>query len=266
MRQNLLPPTPRSRPISNVATPVPNATSPRYFLVLPAAGSGRRMQAELPKQYLEVAGKTLLQHTLERLGALPEISRIAVALAPQDSAWPVLAAQLPRAVSAKLLVTAGGAERMQSVANALATLQAHAAPDDWVLVHDAVRPCVRLADVRLLMREMAQEQVGGLLATPVRETLKESNADQLVVRTVDRSRIWQAATPQMFRFAVLQRALQQALAERKVVTDEASAVEALGLPVKLVAGRADNIKVTYPEDLVLVAAVLQQQARELTDN
>jgi 2-C-methyl-D-erythritol 4-phosphate cytidylyltransferase len=259
-------PKPHFRPVNDVTSPVTTSVTPRYFLVLPAAGSGRRMQTAVPKQYLEVAGKTLLQHTLERLGTLPEFTRIVVALAAEDADWPVLATQLPPGIAGKLLVTAGGAERMQSVANALAALQPFAGPDDWVLVHDAVRPCVSHTDVRTLMRELEQERAGGLLAVPVRETLKESNGGQLVQRTVDRSRIWQAATPQMFRFAVLQRALHQASTEQKVVTDEAAAVEALGLPVRLVPGRADNIKVTYPEDLILVAAVLQQQAAEFTDN
>lgn len=223
------------------------------------------MQAEVPKQYLMVAGKSLLQHSLERLGALPEIDRIVVALAAEDSDWPMLLQHLPTNITDKLLLAEGGAERMESVANALSALQPFAADDDWVLVHDAVRPCVHPSDVRKLMRELLQERAGGLLAVPVRDTLKESDGSQLVVRTVERSRIWQAATPQMFRFAVLQRAIQRVQAEYKIVTDEASAVEALGLPVRLVPGRSDNIKVTYPEDLVLAAAVLQAQAREVPD-
>ena len=223
------------------------------------------MQAEVPKQYLMVAGKSLLQHSLERLGALPEIDRIVVALAAENSDWPMLLQHLPTNITDKLLLAEGGAERMESVANALSALQPFAADDDWVLVHDAVRPCVHPSDVRKLMRELLQERAGGLLAVPVRDTLKESDGSQLVVRTVERSRIWQAATPQMFRFAVLQRAIQRVQAEHKIVTDEASAVESLGLPVRLVPGRSDNIKVTYPEDLVLAAAVLQAQAREVPD-
>jgi 2-C-methyl-D-erythritol 4-phosphate cytidylyltransferase len=220
------------------------------------------MQAGVPKQYLQVEGITLLQHSLQRLGGLPEISRVVLALAPDDSEWPALARQLPQVLADKLLLVTGGAERMHTVANAVAALRPFAADEDWVLVHDAVRPCVHPADVRKLMTELAQEEAGGLLAAPVRETLKESDGRQLVKRTVDRSRIWQAATPQMFRFGVLQRALQHAEAEQLNITDEAAAVEALGLPVRLVSGRADNIKVTYPEDLVLAAAVLQAQARE----
>ncbi|MGV3591029.1 MAG: 2-C-methyl-D-erythritol 4-phosphate cytidylyltransferase [Gammaproteobacteria bacterium] len=239
--------------------------SGRYFLVLPAAGSGRRMQAGLPKQYLALAGRSLLQHSLERLGALPEIERIVVALASDDARWPALQAALPQAVASKVSTVTGGAERMQSVANALAALQPHAAANDWVLVHDAVRPCVHPSDVRRLMRETANDAAGGLLGLPVRETLKECDGEQrFVARTVDRSHIWQAATPQIFRFAVLQRALHHAAQLPAPVTDEAGAVEALGMPVRLVAGRADNLKITYPGDLALAAAVLDAQVREFS--
>ncbi|MDY6984407.1 MAG: 2-C-methyl-D-erythritol 4-phosphate cytidylyltransferase, partial [Pseudomonadota bacterium] len=127
----------------------------RYFLVLPAAGSGRRMQAGLPKQYLELAGRSLLQHSLERLGALPEIAGIVVALAADDARWPQIHAALPKEVAVKVSTVIGGAERMQSVANALDALQPQANAHDWVLVHDAVRPCVHPADVRKLMQETA---------------------------------------------------------------------------------------------------------------
>lgn len=220
------------------------------------------MQKDAPKQYLEVAGKTLLQHSLERVGDLPEITHIVVALAAGDKAWASVARQLKPELAGKLVTVVGGAERMQSVSNALAALRPFAADDDWVLVHDAVRPCVHPADVRKLMHELAQEEAGGLLAAPVRETLKESDGARHVVRTIDRSRIWQAATPQMFRFAVLQRALQQVAARKRLATDEAAAVEELGLPIRLVAGRADNLKVTYPGDLALAVAVLEAQSRE----
>ena len=216
------------------------------------------MDADVPKQYMLLGSTSLLEHSLERLGALPMIERIAVALAPDDRTWPTLARNLRPEIARKVLVTTGGAERMHSVSNALAALQSHATADDWVLVHDAVRPCVHPADIQKLMRELASEEAGGLLGVPVRETLKESDDGKFVRRTVDRSRIWQAATPQMFRFAILQRALELATA----ATDEAAAVEGLGLPVRLVAGRADNIKVTYPGDLLLAAAILEAQAAE----
>lgn len=239
---------------------------PRYFLVLPAAGSGRRMQLDKPKQYLSVAGRPLLQHSLERLGGMPEIARVAVALAADDADWPQLAVNLPQAVAVKVVTATGGEERMQSVINALTMLQPFATEADWVLVHDAVRPCVHPADVRKLMLELAEEAAGGLLGVPVRETLKSSSDGRFVRQTVDRSGMWQAATPQLFRFGVLQRALQAAAARGTTVTDEAAAVEALGLPVRLVAGRADNIKLTYPGDVPLAAAILEAQAREAADS
>ena len=223
------------------------------------------MQSEVPKQYLPLAGRSLLQHSIERLGLLSEVARIAVALAPDDDTWPAVAAVLPPELARKVITVTGGAERMQSVSNALAALQADAAAGDWVLVHDAVRPCVHPADVRKLMRELAQEEAGGLLAVPVRETLKEGDADGVVQRTIDRSRIWQAATPQLFRYAVLQRALRAAAERKQLVTDEAAAVEALGMRVRLVAGRADNLKITYPDDLALAAAIMATQAQEATD-
>ena len=240
-----------------------SARSPnRYFLVLPAAGNGSRMQAELPKQYLRLAGRSLLQHSLERLGSLPEFERISVAIADGDAAWPAVVAALRPELAGRLLTASGGTERARSVHNALAALAPHAEADDWVLVHDAVRPCIHPADVRKLMSELAGEEAGGLLGMPVRETLKASADGRFVEHTVDRRRIWQAATPQMFRYAVLQRALQRAISTNIAVTDEAAAVEALGLPVRLVAGRADNLKITYPGDLQLAGAILEAQARE----
>lgn len=237
---------------------------PRYYLVLPAAGSGQRMQSAIPKQYLEIDGTSLLQLTLERLGNMPWFARIVVALAAEDEHWPAVQARLSGKLREKLLIVTGGSERYRSVHNALQGLAGFAQPQDWVLVHDAVRPCVRTSDVALLIHSLQQETAGGLLAVPVRDTLKEAQPGasngaevQLVARTVDRSALWLAATPQMFRFGVLQSALQQAMGQDCIATDEAAAVEALGLPVQLIRGRADNLKVTYPEDLALLAALLR---------
>lgn len=236
-----------------------SATNPvsRAFLVLPAAGSGQRMQAAVPKQYLQVHGKPLLQHTLERLAVLDCFSAVVLVLAADDQQGAALVAALPPALRAKLRLVTGGNERFRSVLNALQALQDRASASDWVLVHDAVRPCIHPDDVRRLMQSLQNAPAGGLLAVPVRETLKEGDARQQVLRTVDRQMLWQAATPQMFRYGVLRKALEQAQAQGRVVTDEAAAVEALGLPVQLVQGRADNIKVTFPEDLAIVAALLQ---------
>ena len=239
---------------------------PRCYLVLPAAGSGRRMALSLPKQYLEVAGRSLLWHTLEGVGGLACFDRIVVALAAGDPHWPAVAAHLTPAIQQRLLLAEGGRERCASVNAALMALDAEATARDWVLVHDAVRPCVRRADVEKLIATLRDDAVGGLLATPLQDTLKQADDQQQVVRTVDRSQLWRAQTPQMFRYGVLRQALERQLASGAQPTDEAAAVEALGLPVRLVAGRADNIKVTWPEDLVLVSALLARgDASPLTE-
>lgn len=240
-------------------------STPRHFLVLPAAGSGRRMQQTIPKQYLQVLGKTLLQHTLENLGSLELLDRIVLAVSPADDQIDAVLTALPPAVKEKVMLVEGGAERSQSVRNAVAALSVHAAPMDWVLVHDAVRPCVRCDDVRRLLDELKDEPAGGLLAQPVRDTLKLADSDGYVQRTVDRSGLWQAGTPQVFRHGVLLQALDHCEAQGLSVTDEAAAVETLALPVKLVQGHSDNIKLTWPEDLAMVETLLQARVRSVQD-
>lgn len=233
-----------------------------YFLIIPAGGSGKRMGSEAPKQYLELDGKSLLQHTLERMHRLPHFSRIVVAAAETDSLFISMLQQLPTDLRTRLVVAPGGAERMHSVRNALLALQDEARADDWVLVHDAVRPCVRTSDVEKLISVLQDEPAGGLLAVPARDTIKTADATGYVTGTLERSILWQAVTPQMFRYGVLTRALDLAVQTGGQMTDEAAAVEQLGLPVKLVAGRSDNIKITWPEDLLLAAALLTGQAKE----
>jgi 2-C-methyl-D-erythritol 4-phosphate cytidylyltransferase len=251
-------------PANSLNTSGKATSSRQYFLVLPAAGSGQRMQSLLPKQYHAVDGVTLLQLTLERVAANPLFSRVVLVLAADDQHWARVENNLAPAVKAKLLVVTGGAERFNSVANALSALTSEAAPDDWILVHDVVRPCLRFSDIEKLVTTLSSEVAGGLLAVPLRDTLKESNDDSRVARTLDRSRFWLAATPQMFRYSILTKAMENAIRNSLHITDEASAVEALGLPVTLVQGRADNIKVTYPEDLQLVAAFLQVEKHTAT--
>ncbi|HXH01714.1 MAG TPA: 2-C-methyl-D-erythritol 4-phosphate cytidylyltransferase [Candidatus Competibacteraceae bacterium] len=220
---------------------------PRHWAVVPAAGVGKRMQAARPKQYLRLAGRTVIEHTLHTLLAHPRIAGVVVAVAADDPYWPA-----QRLAAGKPLLTApGGTERCHSVANALARLAGLAAADDWVLVHDAARPCLRHEDLDRLLDTLADDAVGGLLAVPVRDTLKQADAAERVTATVDRSRLWHALTPQMFRYGLLRRALDSALAAGILVTDEAAAVEALGLAPRLVEGRADNLKITRPEDLAL---------------
>ncbi len=238
---------------------------PRYFLILPAAGSGRRMQQAVPKQYLQVLGKTLLQHSLENLGSLVELDRILLAVSPDDQQINAVLSALPPALRAKVLLTEGGAERADSVHNAVRALTGSADPMDWVMVHDAVRPCVRRDDVLRLLAELRDEPAGGLLAQPVRDTLKHADTQGYVSGTVDRSALWQAATPQMFRHGVLLQALDHCKDRGLLVTDEAAAVERLGLLVKLVRGHSDNIKLTWPEDLALVETLLQARTRNGQD-
>ncbi|MEL0029136.1 MAG: 2-C-methyl-D-erythritol 4-phosphate cytidylyltransferase, partial [Perlucidibaca sp.] len=224
--------------------------------VIPAAGAGRRFGASLPKQYLPLAGRAIQQHTLDRLAAMPELERIVVAVAADDA----YARVLPYACPGRLSFVPGGGERMDSVLAGLTWLQAAgAADDDWVLVHDVARPLLRPADVRRLLAELADDPVGGLLANPVRDTMKRSDADGQIVDTVCRERLWHALTPQMFRLGLLMHALQAARSDGVVVTDEAAAVERLGLQPRLVSGARDNLKITFPEDLPLAEALLAAQ-------
>lgn len=220
--------------------------SARFWLVIPAAGIGARMAADRPKQYLQVAGRSILEHTLQRFLDHPALRGVVVSLAADDPYWPVLAV----ASDPRIRRAAGGRERADSVLAGLEILKNEgAADDDWVLVHDAARPNLALEDLQRLLDSLADDPVGGLLAVPARDTLKRAGADGRVQETVDRSVIWQAYTPQMFRLGALRQALAQALRAQVAITDEASAMEWAGLAPRLVEGRADNLKVTRPEDL-----------------
>lgn len=233
----------------------------RYWVVVPAAGIGTRMGAECPKQYLQLAGKTLLEQTLERLLQLPQLAGILLALHPEDSHW----FGLPLSRDKRITVVNGGQERSRSVLNALNHLSLEADAQDWVLVHDAARPCITLGAINELCRQIAGHSVGGLLGVPVGDTLKQIQAPtrpghfQQVVATLDRSLLWQAQTPQAFRCQLLRDCLTQALAQGASITDEASAMELAGYQPLMVEGRGDNIKVTRPEDLVLAELILQRQ-------
>ena len=221
----------------------------RYWAVIPAAGAGRRMASAIPKQYLPLAGRPVIAHTLEVLLNHPRLAGAVVAISPEDEWWPeVVAAQT---TDKPVRAVAGGAERAHSVLNALDALAEQAHPDDWALVHDAARPCLNGHDLDRLLTELADDRVGGLLAVPVAETLKQADPAGRVATTVDRSRLWRALTPQMFRLGLLRKALQEALARGQIVTDEAAAMEAAGFAPRLIAGRADNLKITRPEDLAL---------------
>lgn len=204
------------------------------------------MAADRPKQYLTLGGRTILEHSLDCFLGHPALKGLVVSLAPDDPYWPALAC----ARDGRIQRVAGGSQRADSVLNALLHLHANGAgDDDWVLVHDAARPNLARDDLDNLLRELADDPVGGLLAVPSRDTLKRADASGRVAETVDRSAIWQAFTPQMFRLGPLHRALADSLVADVAITDEASAMEWAGSRPRLIEGRGDNIKVTRPEDL-----------------
>lgn len=223
-----------------------NSLLPAFWAVIPAAGVGARMAADRPKQYLMLGGITILEHSINCFLGHPGLLGVVVSLAVDDPFWPSLAC----AGDPRLQRAAGGRERADSVLNALLHLHAQGAADnDWVLVHDAARPNLSRDDLDKLLMTLADDPVGGLLAVPARDTLKRADAQGRVSETVDRSTIWQAYTPQMFRLGALHRALADSLVADVAVTDEASAIEWAGQAPRLVEGRSDNIKVTRPEDL-----------------
>lgn len=226
------------------------SNSVKYWVVIPAAGSGSRMQRDIPKQYLEVLGKTIIEHTLEVFIESRHVQNVMICLPESDQTFKHLAV----AKSPKVDVTKGGASRAQSVFNGLLALDA--ADDDWVLVHDAARPCFNEALLNYLIAQLADDEVGGVMAVRAKDTLKLSDPDNRINTTVDRSTIWQAQTPQMFRFHLLKQALGLALSQSVDITDEASALEWAGYQPMLVEGDARNIKVTTPEDLELVEFLL----------
>ena len=224
----------------------------RYFALIPAAGSGSRMGEALPKQYLEIAGAPMLQHAVRALCAHPKIEQVFVVLATDDAYfarydWTPFDAKLRR-------LFCGGTTRAASVLNGLRAIDPLSQPEDWVLVHDAARPCLAQAHLDALIADLAADEVGGLLAVPVADTLKRADQASRVIATEPRENLWQAQTPQMFRHGLLLRALQALGTDTP--TDEARAIEHLGLKPKLVACDVTNLKVTYPQDLQLAALIL----------
>ena len=222
-----------------------------FYALVPAAGSGSRMGGELPKQYLPLAGQPMIFHALDTLCANADICTVFVVLAPGDTLfhsydWSRFGDKLQP-------LYCGGATRAESVMNGL--LASELEPDDWVLVHDAARPCLSQEQLARLIGELRDDAVGGILAVPVADTLKRADGAQRIVQTENREGLWQAQTPQMFRTGLLLRGLQTA----PQVTDEASAVEALGLHPRLVASEPSNFKVTYAQDLLLAELLLRER-------
>jgi 2-C-methyl-D-erythritol 4-phosphate cytidylyltransferase len=226
----------------------------RYFGLVPAAGSGSRFGADGLKQYSPLAGKPMLYHSIERLLAAPEVEVVFVVLAPGDTDfrrhdWSAFGQRLAP-------LYCGGASRRDSVLNGIVAAASAVDPNDWMLVHDAARPCLGKAELRRLMDEAGQDEVGGILAIPVADTLKRADDEHRIVATEARDGLWRAQTPQMFRHGMLLRALREA----EHGTDDASAVEALGYKPKLVEGSSKNLKVTFAADLEIAKRLLGEAA------
>jgi len=229
----------------------------KFFALIPAAGSGSRIGEALPKQYIQLAGKPMIYHAIETLCSDMRIVHVIVVLSPNDSYWSEYDWS---AFSSKLVVlNCGGATRAESVLNGLSTAGTFITitDDDWVMVHDAARPCLTTEQLAKLINELADDEVGGLLAVPVADTLKRSDKSLRATTTEPREGLWQAQTPQMFRYRLLTNALSDT--DGINVTDDASAIEALGLHPKLVLGDSQNFKVTYPQDLALAELILQKR-------
>jgi 2-C-methyl-D-erythritol 4-phosphate cytidylyltransferase len=224
---------------------------PKNYVLIPAAGTGNRMGSELPKQYLPLLGKPLIHHTLSLFCAHRSVTQVVVVISPDDRLWDSFDWH---AFTGRIaLLRCGGETRAATVLNGLQSLDAD--EDDWVLVHDAARPCMTTGLLDRLFDELQHDAVGGLLAVPVADTLKRADAGQRVAATEPRGGLWQAQTPQMFRYGLLRRALEAA--GTTVPTDESQAVEHLGFSPRLVLGERNNLKVTYPEDLEMARMLLQ---------
>jgi len=225
-----------------------------FWVIIPAAGFGTRLNAANPKQFLTINGHYVLEHSIAPFTRLTSISRIYVAIQPAYQAY---MEHLYQYSTVETII--GGEERAVSVYNALLGMES-ASEQDWVLVHDAVRPCLTSEDICKLINNVADHPVGGLLATPLNNTVKKADLTEHVSQTVNRQYLWSAVTPQMFRYGLLKKAMETALSKQYYVTDESSAIECLGYQPLLVPGRRDNIKVTVPDDLQLASTFLSQRS------
>lgn len=238
----------------------PTTMPSSIWAVVPAAGIGKRMQSDIPKQYLSLHGATVLEHTINKLLSIDAVKGLAISLQENDKYWSRVKVNSEKPV----LIAKGGAERSDSVLNALNVL---ARVDDFdeardrVLVHDAVRPCVRVSDIELLISEVGDNESGGLLALAVRDTMKRQGTEPVVQSTVDREGLWHALTPQLFPYHILLDALIKATENNVVITDESSAVEYNGFCPLLVQGCEDNIKITRPGDLRMAELYFQETCK-----
>ncbi|MDD7804986.1 MAG: 2-C-methyl-D-erythritol 4-phosphate cytidylyltransferase [Endozoicomonas sp. (ex Botrylloides leachii)] len=240
-----------------IKTTADQRREPKYWALVPAAGTGQRMKIGTPKQYLEIRGKTLIEHTLERLIEFPLFEKIVVVLRKEDN----YRSSLDIFTHEKILLADGGPERYHSVINGLQKINMLAADNDWIMVHDAVRPCIRQADLEWLVECVRNHEVGGLLGAMVKDTIKRTSIDGSIIETVDRSELWHAFTPQMFKRKPLEQALTRVITDKVSVTDEASAMEYSGYHPLMVEGHGDNIKVTQGVDLALASLYIEQQSK-----
>lgn len=224
----------------------------RFHIIIPAAGAGSRMASALPKQYLPLRGRPMIFHSIDTFSASPRIAGIHLALNHGDAFWHRMHSERYTRVTVH---DTGGETRAETVLNTLAAIKPLVTQDDWILVHDAARPGLTLQLLDTLLDAVENDAVGGLLAVPLADTLKRANVDSRAESTIPRDRLWQAQTPQMFRYGLLYRALSSF---DGIPTDEAQAVEALGLTPKLVTGSLRNMKMTYPQDLILMEAMMQK--------
>lgn len=227
-----------------------------YFVIVPAAGTGTRMQTDTPKQYLSLRGKKIIEYTLATLLRYPKFKKCILVLNKEDKHWPDLQLKHPH-----LMTVYGGKERYHSVFNGLLALKSFAKENDWVLVHDAVRPLLRHSDINKLIHNIGDHPIGGFLANPLKNTVKYFD-DKQILETLDRNKVWQAVTPQMFRYHWLVNALDLVIKKNQFITDEAHAIELLGQHAKIVEGRSDNIKITDKDDLTLLDYYLSIQSTE----
>lgn len=226
-----------------------------FVVIVPAAGVGKRMLASCPKQYLEINNQSILTHTTNRLLSHPKITKVIIVLNDEDEYF----SQTELADNTNIIRVSGGKERVDSVLNGLQVIDVEEYP--WILVHDAARPCITHEDIDKIIEQCITNNCGGLLAAQVVDTIKQSSHDDLntVGSTIDRSHLWHAFTPQMYKTVELRQAIEQAMEQDLEITDESSAIELAGLPSLLVLGRRDNIKITRPEDIVLATFYLDQQ-------
>lgn len=224
----------------------------KIWALIPAAGIGSRMKAELPKQYLEIDGKTILEHSLSKFLEHPSIDKVVVALNPNDNHWP----KLKIAKHPKIIAVEGGETRAESVLNGLKAIQQQQGQNDWVMVHDAARPCLDAGSIDALIQAGKDSKQGVILAIPSVDTIKLANANQTIDKTLSREQIWLAQTPQYFPVEALTIAIETGLQKALPITDEASAIEAQGQHPALVIGTRKNIKVTDPEDMMLASVWL----------